>query len=217
VAEKETLRVKAYEYLKTKIIFFDLKPGNKIFEDEISENLKISRTPVREALLMLEKEGLVQCDDRLGFIVRKLSYNEVEEYFSIRIAIETFGVPLITERITHEEIELLEKNIHEAEFYLTENNNFRNLVRLETEFHEILYKTTKSVIYFETISTLIDKFQWLRAIALNAPGGARLSINDHKRMLNALKKKDTKELKKLTKLHLQHAKKKYSLNQGLFV
>jgi len=71
--------------------------------------------------------------------------------------------------------------------------------------------------FFQTISGLIDKFQWLRAIALNSQGGARLSIDDHKKMLKALKKMDGTELKKLTKLHLRHAAKKYVLKQGVFL
>lgn len=213
---KKNLRFKAYENIKNKIIYFELKPGDKIFESEIAISLKISRTPVREALLMLENEGLVKCDDSLGFIIRKLSSKEVQEYFSIRNVIELFAVPLIIERISPSEIRQLEQNVNEAEASV-ERKDFQNIIRRETEFHEILYKSTKSEVFFQTISGLIDKFQWLRAIALNAQGGARQSLNDHKKMLKALEKKDGKELKKLNKLHLQHAAKKYALNQGVFL
>lgn len=211
---KEILRFKAYEHIKNRIIYFDLKPGDKVFEDEIANYLKISRTPVREALLMLENEGLVKCDNRLGFIIRKLSYKEVEEYFSIRKAIEIFAAPMIIERITPSEIKSLKKNIKEAEIYV-EKNDFYNIVKCETEFHEILYKSIKSEIFFETISGLIDKFQWLRAIALKSPGGFRESLNDHKKILNAAENKDTNDLKRLIRLHIQHAKKS-ALRQGLF-
>ena len=216
---KETLRVKAYEHLKNKIIYFDLKPGDKIFEDEIADSLEMSRTPVREALLMLEKEGLIKCDNRLGFIIRKLSYSEVEEYFSIRRAIEVFGAPMIIERITPQEIEALQNNIDEASHYVerhyVEKDDFRRIVRYETDFHEILYNSIKSEIFSETIFSLIDKFQWLRAIALKVPGGFQESLNDHKKMLKAVIDKNCKELKKLIQLHIQHAKKS-ALKQGLF-
>jgi DNA-binding GntR family transcriptional regulator len=212
--EKETLRVKAYEHIKNKIIYFDLKPGDKILEDQISGRLGISRTPVREALLMLENEGLVKCDDRLGFIIRKLSSKDVDEYFSIRKTLELFGVPLIIERISSEEIELLQKNIDEAEYYV-ERGDFRSIVKYESKFHEILYKSIKSEIFFETISTLIDKFQWLRAIALKTSGGFQESLSDHKKILKAVTNRDTKELKKLIQSHIRHAKKS-ALKQGFF-
>ena len=213
---KKNLRFKAYENIKNKIIYFELKSGDKIFESEIAKSLKISRTPVREALLMLEHEGLVRCDDSLGFIIRKLSTKEVREYFSIRNVIELFAVPLIIKRISHSEIRQLEQNVKEAEASV-ERKDFQNIIKCETEFHDILYESTKSEVFFQTISGLIDKFQWLRAIALNAQGGARQSIDDHKKMLKALEKKDEKELKKLTKLHLQHAEKKYAQMQGVFL
>ena len=213
---KRGLRFKIYENIKKKILYFEYKPGDKLSENEIAKGLKISRTPVREALLMLENENLVYCDDRLGFIIRKLSSKEGREYFSIRNVIELFAVPLIIEGITLSEMKHLEQNIREAQAYV-EVGDFHNIIRCETEFHEILYKSTKSEVFFQTISGLIDKFQWLRGIALSAPGGARESLNDHKEMFEALERKDVKKLKRLTKLHLQHAEKKYAQMQGVFL
>ena len=75
---------------------------------------------------------------------------------------------------------------------------------------------TKSDIFIETISALVDKFQWLRAIGLSAEKGARESLNDHKRMVDAIVNNDEKKLKKLIEEHLQHADKKVSLVRGLF-
>jgi len=78
---KDTLHVKAYQEIKTKTICLKPKPGEKISENEIAKGLKISRTPVREALLILENEKLVECDDRLGVVVKQPTTKEVEEYF----------------------------------------------------------------------------------------------------------------------------------------
>jgi len=215
-SKKDTLRVKAYKGIKTKIICLQLKPGEKIFENEIAKGLKISRTPVREALLILENEKLVECDGRLGFIVKKLNTKEIEEYFSIRKAFEAFAAPFIIERITASEIEELRKNITEAQDYL-KTNDFNNIVRCETKFHEILWRATKSEIFFQIISGLSDKFQWIRAIALSAQGGCRESIDDHKKILTLVEKKDSNKLKKFIELHIEHARKKYSLTQGLYM
>jgi len=215
-SNKDTLRVKAYKDIKSKIICLQLKPGEKIFENEIAQDLKISRTPVREALLILENEKLVECDGRLGFVVRKLKTKEIEEYFSIRKAFEAFAAPFIIERITASEIEELKKNITEAQDYL-KINDFNNIVRCETKFHEILWRATKSEIFFQIISGLSDKFQWIRAIALSAQGACRESIDDHKKIITLIEKKDSDKLKRFIALHIEHSRKKYALTQGLYM
>jgi DNA-binding GntR family transcriptional regulator len=215
-SKKETLRFKAYKEIKAKIISLYLKPGEKIFENEIAKALKISRTPVREALLILENEKLVECDGRIGFIVKKLNAKEIEEYFSIRKLFEAFAVPLIVERITASEIEALKKNITEAQAYL-KRNDFHNIVQCETKFHEILWRATKAEVFFQTISSLSDKFQWIRAIALSAKGACRESIDDHKKILSLVERKDSTTLKKFIALHIEHAREKYALTQGLFM
>jgi DNA-binding GntR family transcriptional regulator len=215
-SNKDTLRVKAYKEIKSKIICLHLKPGEKIFENEIAKGLKISRTPVREALLILENEKLVECDGRLGFVVKRLNTKEVEEYFSIRKAFEAFAAPFITERITASEIAELKENVTEAQGYL-KVNDFNNIVRCETKFHEILWGATKSEIFFQIISGLSDKFQWIRAIALSAQGGCRESIDDHRKIVALIEEKNSDKLKKFIALHIDHSRKKYSLTQGLYM
>ena len=215
-SNKDTLRIKAYKEIKSKIICLQLKPGEKIFENEIAKSLKISRTPVREALLILENQKLVECDERLGFVVKRLNSKEVEEYFSIRKAFEAFAAPFIIERITASEIEELKKNTTEAQGYL-EMNDFSNIVRCETKFHEILWRSTKSEIFFQILSGLSDKFQWIRAIALSAEGGCRESIDDHKKIVALVEEKDSDKLKKFIALHIDHSRKKYALTQGLYM
>jgi DNA-binding GntR family transcriptional regulator len=78
---KDTLPVEAYQEIKTKTICLKPTPREKISENEIATDLKISRTPVREALLILENQKLVECDDRLGVIAKKPTTKEVEKYF----------------------------------------------------------------------------------------------------------------------------------------
>lgn len=216
--DKRKLRFDAYQEIKNRIIFLDLKPGEKIFENQIAQSLGTSRTPVREALLVLENERLVECDPRLGYIVKRLTSEEVEEYFSIREVLELFAAPLIIKRITDSEIDALRENVKTAEYYV-EKHDLRNIIRYETEFHEILYKSTKSEIFFSTISGLIDKFQLIRAIAMMASGGPEESIDHHRKMLKAIAKRDSKTLKKFMKLHLERAKEYYTRSPagGLFI
>jgi DNA-binding GntR family transcriptional regulator len=107
---RKNLRHNAYEKIKEMIIFLELKPGQKIVESDISGRLKIGRTPVREALLMLENEKLVICGSKKGFTVRNLSPREMNEYFKMRMLMENFAIPLIVERITPGDKNLLQMN-----------------------------------------------------------------------------------------------------------
>ena len=186
---KKNLRIKAYEAIKNKIVHFALRPGDKVFENDIAKSLKMSRTPVREALLMLEKEGLVICDPRIGYMVNKLTVNEIEEYLSLRETLELFAAPMILDRITASDIEALKDNIDKALSY-AEEQDFQKISNCESKFHEILYRATKSSIFFHTISSLIDRFSWLRAISLRAPGGVEDSIAGHRKIIKALEDKD---------------------------
>jgi DNA-binding GntR family transcriptional regulator len=212
--KESVLRFTAYKAIKDKIIYLDLKPGEKILESEIAESLSVSRTPVREALLMLENEKLVECNGSMGFIVRKFSAREIDEYFAVRKVIEEFVMSLVLQRITEPELKTLRENIQEAERHV-EAGDIRNIIRYESEFHELLYRAAKSEVLFETISGLTDKFRWLRAIALNARGGARQSITQHKKILTAIEKKDFKKLRALVRTHLTDAQKKLSGAQSL--
>jgi DNA-binding GntR family transcriptional regulator len=205
--KENTLRFVSYKAIKDRIIYLDLRPGEKIVESEIAQSLNVSRTPVREALLMLENEKLVECDGSMGFLVRRFSARDIDEYFAVREVIEGFVMSLVLQRITQPELKSLRENIKEAEKHV-EAGHIRDIIRYESEFHELLYRAAKSEVLFETISSLTDKFQWLRGIALSVQGGSRQSLSQHKKILAAIERKDSKGLRTLVRQHLKEAQKK---------
>ncbi len=215
-ARENPLRFTAYKAIKDKILYLDLKPGEKIMENEIAESLGASRTPVREALLMLENEKLVECNGSTGYVVRKFAAGEVDEYFAVRSVIEEFVMSLVIERITEEELATLRENIREARKCI-DAEDIRSIIRCESAFHEILYKAAKSEVLLETIRTLVDKFMWLRSIALSAPRGARQSLAQHTKILAAIEEKDLRKLKILLRAHFIGAQNRLSGAQRLFI
>ncbi len=208
-----TLRQKAYKLIKENIINLYLKPGEKISEVELTKSLKISRTPIREALLMLEHEKLVECNNSMGFIVRRFTMKELNEYFIVRESLEDIVLSFVMQNITDEEIKSLHANVKAGES-IVKNNNIPEIIRCETEFHEILYKAAKSDVFLEIISPLLDKFQWFRGIAFGVPGTAVSSLSQHKKMLELIDKKDLKGLKFLMKAHLKEVKSKMQYLSG---
>jgi DNA-binding GntR family transcriptional regulator len=204
--ESNALRFKAYKTIKEKIIYLDFKPGEKIFENELAKSLNVSRTPVREALLMLEHEKLVTCSDSLGFIVRRFNARDIEEYFALRNAIEEFVAFLVIEKITEEEIAGLKANIAEGERLIKEGGDIHAIIRSESEFHELLYRAAKSEILFDTVSGLVDKFQWFRALALSVPEAAGSSLSHHNKIIELIERKDVEGFKKMMRMHLDEAR-----------
>lgn len=203
--ETNALRFKAYQAIKEKILYLDLKPGEKIFENELAKSLNTSRTPVREALLMLQHEKLITCADGLGFIVKRFSARDVEEYFALRKAIEDFVIPLVVEKITKQEMAGLKTNVAEGKRLIRDGKDIRAIIRSESEFHELLYRAAQSDILYDTVSGLVDRFQWFRALALSVPEAAGSSLSHHKEIINLIEKKDVEGFKKMMHLHLDEA------------
>jgi len=214
--KSESLRERTYKKIKERILFIEYKPGEKIFESDLVKELQISRTPIREALLILEKENLVECDDRLGFIVRRLNAGEIDEYFKIRGLLEIYAVPLIIERITPSEIEALDIDLREAESCPVDSG-FRCIIRHNIQFHKLLWQSAKSEVFFRTIDSLSNMFLWYRAIGFVDQKSVLTSIKEHKELLSAIKEKDAKSLKKITRRHLQNAKKGNKALHGFLI
>lgn len=211
-----TLRHKAHEEIKKKIIFNEVNPGEKLSDKEIAAELGMGRTPVREALLILEREKLIQCNGKQGYFVRKLTSKEVDQYLAIRASLEAFAVPLILEHVTPGLIKELKENIDKSE-ECAERSNLHHMTSHHAEFHNILYKATQSEVFIEIMSSLNDKFHWLRAIALRADKGSpKQALEGHKRMVAALEKESPRELRKAFEVHLRHTMEKYNSVVALF-
>jgi DNA-binding GntR family transcriptional regulator len=119
---------------------------------------------------MLQHEKLVTCDDSLGFIVKRFSAKDVEEYFALRKAIEDFVIPLVVEKITKEEIAGLKANIAEGKRLIGKGGDIRSIIRCESEFHELLYRAAKSDILYDTVSGLLT-ISMVQSVALSVPEG----------------------------------------------
>jgi DNA-binding GntR family transcriptional regulator len=203
-----SLRHKAHENIKNKIITFEFRPGDVLRENTIAKEMGMGRTPVREALLMLEHEKLVECRANIGYVVRKLTRKEAEDYYALREALELFAAPLIIERATPETVRKLEA-ILAGSVRLSEMNDIRGVAESNTEFHKLLYSATDSEAFVELIFQLIDRIRWLLAMAVASRLGPAEALEDHRRIVNAIIEKDVEKLKEEISVHLRHAKERY--------
>ena len=137
------LRDVVFEHLREAIIKGKLKPGERLMEMQLAEELGVSRTPVREAIRKLELEGLVIMIPRRGAYVADLSIKDVAETFEIRLALEALAASLAAERITPEECEEMDRLLERIGESIRQND-VKQTAALDEEFHNLLYQASRN-------------------------------------------------------------------------
>ena len=212
-----TLRQKAYRAIKNRIVYFELKPGEKILESKIAQSLKLGRVPVREALAMLESEKLITKSKGYGYVITRLNDSEIDDYFTIRSALERVGAVLLIERITDSEIRKIKDHVEKAK-KVYRSGELRKIIESDTKFHDLMYRATRSEPFYQTISTLLDKTIMMRAAALQIQEGRESSIRDHLEISKAIESRNLDHLQVLIGEHLKFAPRYYdSIKSLLFV
>ena len=191
----------AYNRIKEMILLREIVYGEKIFEKDIAEKLQMSRTPVREALLILESENFVENLDRLGFVVRRPKIEEIKDYFDIRDVLETYAAPRIVANISDQDTDALKENVRQAERHLVAGDS-RNFILCNGHFHELLANVTHSAIYCRLVANLNDISTLLRATSFGSKDGLQDSLAGHKKILAVLQSGDAGALKAVLAEHL---------------
>jgi GntR family transcriptional regulator, rspAB operon transcriptional repressor len=130
-----------FNRIKEDILSGKLKKDQKLIEQSICDEYKVSRTPVREALLQLEMEGLVEMIPNRGAYVLGLSARDMDDMFILRKIYEVQAVRWAIERITDEEMAQLEETFEFMEFY-TMKNDVEKMLNINVNFHQTIYKAS---------------------------------------------------------------------------
>lgn len=203
-AQSGSLRGKVFTQLQNNILNGMYQPGDSLIETKLSEELGVSRTPIREAIRQLELEGLVQSIPNKGAIVKGISTQDIEDIYTIRMLIEGLAARWAAEKITAEELEELKEAVELEEFY-TLKNDVSHLLLFDSRFHDIIFKASKSKPLMHTLSTFHHYVQRARNASLNNPERARLVLEEHKVILQAIMEHDADKAEKLTTLHVRNA------------
>lgn len=203
-----SLRGKVFIQLENAILNGKYKSGDSLIETKLSEELGVSRTPIREAIRQLELEGLVQTIPNKGAIVTGLSPKDIDDIYTIRLAIEGIAARWAAENITEEELKELKHSLELEEFY-TEKNDLEQILKLDTKFHETIYRASKSKPLMNMLSNFHHYIQRARTYSLGMSGRAKEALEEHEAIYEAISKKDSKEAEELT---IEHVK-KASLNR----
>lgn len=206
IGERKSLGQHVFENLKTAIVKGAMPPGGRLVESRLAETLGISRTPVREAIHKLEREGYLRKLPRGGFNVLGLSREDVEETFGIRSVLESYAARLAAQKYRKTDLKPLEKKITEYQKHL-DNKDLAALPDINTEFHDLLYALSKSPKLIHMINNLRDQIYRFRQLMLKDEKLARMSNEDHKDMLERIRRRDAVGVERLVKEHLNRGRK----------
>ena len=141
--DDRSLRIRVFNAIENAILDGEYKDGDSLNELRLSKELGVSRTPVREALMQLELEGLVRNIPNKGAVVVGVTEQDTHDIYEIRIRIEGLASRLCAENITEEELRALEQIVDLQEFYLLKNDT-EQIWKLDGDFHKIIYDASRS-------------------------------------------------------------------------
>lgn len=196
----ETARDYAFKVLKANIVSLELKPGTLISENEIAAELGISRTPVREAIIDLAKASIIETYPQKGNFVALIDSEFVEESRFLRRVLDTAVIEVACETASEQDIEELEDNVQLQEFYL-EKGNAEKIYELDNLFHKLIYQAAGKNIIYDMSSTIMIHFDRVRTLSVETVKDMKI-VNDHRAMLEAIKKKDKAQAVAMVDKHL---------------
>lgn len=201
VAEPVSLKDKAYHAIKNAILSLKFKPGDPLVESDLAQQLGISKTPVRDALLELEREGFVTKVLFKGTYVTEVKLQDVREAFQIRAVLEGLAARLATPLFSIEELEEAEKFIAEAEAVLAEGDTAL-CSELGRRFHNLIINKADNQRLQHIIRNLDEHHQRFRLLSDQISGRLNKSLKEHRKVLEALQRRDPAAAEEALRGHL---------------
>lgn len=199
-----SIKKKAYENLRYRIITQKLPPGTLLKDKELMETYGIGRTPLREIILRLQNEGLINRVPRAGTWVAPMDFDFLKQITEIRIGLEGIAGELATERISRRQISQLNEIIEKAECLEAEEHiNVEELIKLESQFHNVIYTAANN----PKLETLLRTYQ-----SIGARFWHHLTFNrkelfkqfaSQKQILEAIKNKDKIKCRQIMEEHIR--------------
>lgn len=196
------LREIVFESMREAIIGGVLRPGERLMEIQLAEEMGVSRTPVREAIRKLELEGLVVMIPRKGAYVAEVSLKDLADVFEIRAALEGLAASLAAERVTDDEVEAMERLLL---FKEGETQSIDDIVTTDTDFHAMVYKASRNGKLVQMLENLREQIQRFRSTSLAVPGRPRDAVEEHRAIVEALAGHDAEAAKGLAEGHIASA------------
>jgi DNA-binding GntR family transcriptional regulator len=201
ISSCKPLREIVFETIRGAIITGELKPGQRLMEVQLAEEMGVSRTPVRESIRKLELEGLVKMVPRKGAYVTPMSVNDLKEMMEIRRALEGLAAELATKNATKEQIDALylaNQLFGEAAL----NNNEEGIIKHDIEIHDIIYEASQNEKLLQLINGLREQMQRFRAEYVHHIKDKKPLINQHMVIIKGIESGEMKKANQAASDHI---------------
>ena len=201
---KPSLADAVYLGIKQDIFDFRLLPGDRFTENEIAGRLKVSRTPAREALYRLEREGYLQVQFRSGWSVRDLDFKQFDDLYDLRVALESAAVKLLCDRDERPNLEALKSvwlvspqaRLHDGDL----------VCALDEGFHCALVAATGNLEMTRCHQEVTERIRLLRRLDFTEAGRIAATYQEHAQILRAVLKQDADRALELLRTHIETSK-----------
>jgi DNA-binding GntR family transcriptional regulator len=204
----KTMTEYAYEEMKNNILAGIYKPGEKLTETFLANELEVSRTPIRDALLRLEAEGLVSLTPHKGIMVTKLTKKDVQDYYQIRTVLEGLAAKLAAENATDSELILFKEffdsleEVYERERAL---ESYKEIAKKNIELHQMICRMAKNDGLTKMLENLSSPITLVRSTNWNTfKDRKNQSMSEHREIAHAIFSKDGKLAQEKAEKHIDN-------------
>jgi len=197
-----SLKDQAYRAIKEAILSFQFKPGDPLVESDLAAQLGISKTPVRDALFELEKEGLVSKVLFKGTYVSDVTPEDVKQIFEIRAVLEGLAARLAAAFWSSQDTAAARSLVDQQEVAAREGNNTQSS-QMNKQFHELVINRANNRLLTSMLRNLDDHLRRYRILSSYQKGRLEKSVEEHQRVIQALDEKDAAGAETLMRAHLR--------------
>ena len=211
------LRGEVFHTIQENILNGVYAENEELRENTLAQELGVSRTPVREALRQLELEGLVKIIPNKGACVTGITKKDVKDIYAVRSMLEGLCARWATENISDKQIDALEEIILLSEFHVKrgKEGQTNQVAELDGKFHEVLYEASNSRILKHVLSDFHKYVRMARKSSVANPERAEKSIEEHKKILQAIKDKNADKAELMANEHMMNVMKNLNMKDEL--
>jgi DNA-binding GntR family transcriptional regulator len=187
--KQNSLAEKAYQSIKDAIITGVLKPGEMLNERGLAARFDLSKTPVRESLHALQNEGLVTSIPRAGYMVTQITLRELQDWFQVRLILETAAVELTAGGAAQEAIQNLEK-ISKFSYAHLDIQSYKNFLKANTNFHYQVALSSGNLVLAGMVLEVLEKLERAFHLELAVEDRSQEMVDTHTQLVDALKAGD---------------------------
>lgn len=199
------LREQVITALRQAILDFQLKPGQRLVERELIEQLGVSRTTIREALRELTSEGLVTVIPQRGAMVTAPNLEDAADLYEVRASLESLVVQRFVERATEDEVTSLKESVEDIAKVASETDDIREILAAKDRFYAVLIAGARSSALQQLLEGIQARVQVLRATSLSEEGRTPQVVRELRAVVTAIGERDVEKASRLCAEHVRAA------------